>query len=286
MKSRIPAPHRALATALGVILAAGLGTASAQQMMAQTPMAPMADMKMVERAKILTEPGVFGTVATFKLSAAWGMMKPAERKAAAMEVKRVLEAHKDKVLIDTYLSRGLEASSDFFLRLHAYDLVNIQNFLVDFRATALGRASEEVHSVVGITKPLNYITKGKSPELNAGLSSATYSDAPPRYVVVIPTKKSAEWWNMTPEQRLKEMETHTQPTLQFLVNVKRKLYHSTGIDDLDFITYFETNDLGAFNNLMISLVSVPENKYNVRLGDPTILGTIQTPDGLLQALAK
>ena len=53
---------------------------------------------------------------------------------------------------------------------------------------------------------------------------------------------------MTEAQRLKEIRAHTAPTLQYLVNVKRKLYHSTGLSDTDFITYFETNDLGAFNN--------------------------------------
>ncbi|KAF0164725.1 MAG: hypothetical protein FD157_1889 [Rhodocyclaceae bacterium] len=88
------------------------------------------------------------------------------------------------------------------------------------------------------------------------------------------------------DQRLREMEAHTAPTLAYLVNVKRKLYHSTGIDDTDFITYFETNDLGAFNNLMISLASVPENKYHVRWGSPTVLGTIHSPEEVMKALAE
>ncbi|TNC99269.1 MAG: hypothetical protein FD118_3840 [Rhodocyclaceae bacterium] len=39
------------------------------------------------------------------------------------------------------------------------------------------------------------------------------------------------------DQRLREMEAHTAPTLAYLVNVKRKLYHSTGIDDTDFIRW-------------------------------------------------
>ncbi|MDP1638194.1 MAG: chlorite dismutase family protein [Candidatus Nitrotoga sp.] len=127
---------------------------------------------------------------------------------------------------------------------------------------------------------------GKSPDLNVGLSSATYIGDAPRYVIVFPVKKSAEWWNLSFEQRLKEMETHTLPTLAYLVNVKRKLYHATGLDDIDFITYFETNDLIAFNNLLISLASVPENKYHVRWGNPTTLGTILSPENVVKALAE
>jgi chlorite dismutase len=107
----------------------------------------------------------------------------------------------------------------------------------------------------------------------------------PRYAFMIPVKKNAEWWNLTDEQRLKEMETHTLPTLSNLVNVKRKLYHSTGLDDTDFITYFETADLGAFNNLMLALAKVPENKHHVRWGSPTVMGTIQTFENVVKMLS-
>ncbi|MPM77892.1 Chlorite dismutase [bioreactor metagenome] len=91
---------------------------------------------------------------------------------------------------------------------------------------------------------------------------------------------------MSPEERLKEMEVHTTPTLAYLVNVKRKLYHSTGLDDTDFITYFETDDLTAFNNLMLSLAQVKENKFHVRWGSPTTLGTIHSPEDVIKALAE
>src|SRR5438105_15824354 len=94
-----------------------------------------------------------------------------------------------------------------------------------------------------------------------------------------------DWWNLTEAQRLKEMESHTMPTLAYLVNVRRKLYHSTGIADTDFIAYFETNDIGAFNNLLVSLAQVPENKYHVRWGSPTILGTIQTMENVVTVLS-
>ena len=155
-----------------------------------------------------------------------------------------------------------------------------------FRSTQIGRSADVSETLVGLTKALNYITKDGSPGLNAGLSSASYTGPAPRYTLVIPVKKSAEWWNIPVDQRLHELEAHTAPTLAYLVNVKRKLYHSTGIDDTDFITYFETNDLAAFNNLMISLASVPENKYHVRWGSPTVLGTIHSPEDVIKALAE
>lgn len=140
---------------------------TAQTMSPQTPMMqPPAQGKMIERAKILSEPHVFGAVTVFKMRPEWNRLTANERRDAATEARGVIEKHKDNVLVDTYLSRGLKASSDFFLRIHAYDLVKTQMFLRDFRATTLGRNTDEVEALIGFTKPLNYITKDKSPELN------------------------------------------------------------------------------------------------------------------------
>lgn len=258
-----------------------VGSSQAQQanMDAKPPMA------MPDMTKILTAPGVFGNFSTYKVRPDYYKLSMAERKGAAAEVVAVVEKYKDKVKAEAYLTRGFEAQSDFFLRIHSYDMAATQAFLVDFRATRFGMNAEVTENLVGMTKALNHITKDKSPNLNAGLTGATYSDATPRYAFVIPVKKNADWWNLTDEQRLKEMETHTLPTLANLVNVKRKLYHSTGLDDTDFITYFETADLGAFNNLMLALAKVPENKYHVRWGSPTVLGTIQSFDSVVNTLS-
>ena len=258
-----------------------VGSSQAQQanMDAKPPMA------MPDMTKILTAPGVFGNFSTYKVRPDYYKLSMAERKGAAAEVVAVVEKYKDKVKAEAYLTRGFEAQSDFFLRIHSYDMAATQAFLVDFRATRFGMNAEVTENLVGMTKALNYITKDKSPNLNAGLTGATYSDATPRYAFVIPVKKNADWWNLTDEQRLKEMETHTLPTLANLVNVKRKLYHLIGLDDTDFITYFETADLGAFNNLMLALAKVPENKYHVRWGSPTVLGTIQSFDSVVNTLS-
>ncbi len=90
---------------------------------------------------------------------------------------------------------------------------------------------------------------------------------------------------MSHEERLAQMEVHTAPTLEFLVNVKRKLYHSTGLDDVDFITYFETADLNAFNNLAVSLMQVPENLYHEQWGEPTVLSTIHPIEDVVEILS-
>lgn len=261
------------------LLAAG-GAQAQQAAMEMKPAMAMPDM-----TKILTAPGVFGNFSTYKVRPDYYKMSMAERKGAAAEVVAVVDKYKDTVKAEAYLTRGFESQSDFFLRVHSYDMAATQAFLLDFRATRFGMYADVTENLVGMTKALNYITKDKSPSLNAGLTGATYTDAAPRYAFIIPVKKNADWWNLSDAQRLKEMETHTLPTLANLVNVKRKLYHSTGLDDTDFITYFETADLGAFNSLMLALAKVPENKYHVRWGSPTVMGTIQSFETVVNKLS-
>lgn len=235
----------------------------------------------VERAKILTDPGVFGVFAAFKLRPEWSRLTAVQQQAAQAAVHKVVDTHK-RVLVDAYLTRGLSERADYFLRLHAYDLAEAQACVVAFMETTLGRNSELVETFVGVTKPTNYLQKDQA--LQAAMKSASYEGRPPRYVIVIPTQKNAEWWNLPPDKRLQELKTHIQPTVPFLTSVNRKLYHSSGLDDLDFITYFETNNLSGFNDLVIALLSIPENKYNRRLGDPTLLGSIGSVDDLLKGL--
>ncbi len=271
----------AVALSMSLLLAGGNALAQKAGMEKKMEMAAS-----VDRAKIMKSAGVFGNFSTYKVRPDYYKLSAAERKGAAAEVVAVVNKHKGTVIVDASLTRGFKAQSDYLLRVHSYDMAATQAFLIDFRATRFGKHSDVTENLVGITKGLNYITKDKSGDLNKGLSGATYSGEAPRYSLVVPIKKDAAWWNMTEAQRLKEMENHTVPTLAYLVNVKRKLYHSTGLDDVDFITYFETADLGAFNNLMLSLAQVPENLHHVRWGNPVVLGTIHTVEDVVKALSK
>ncbi|MDE3036470.1 MAG: chlorite dismutase family protein, partial [Nitrospirota bacterium] len=72
----------------------------------------------------------------------------------------------------------------------------------------------------------------------------------------------------------------------YLKTVKRKLYHASGLDDLDFITYFETAKLDDFNNLIIALERVQENRHNKQFGHPTLLGTIRPIEEILDILTR
>ncbi|MEO7860603.1 MAG: chlorite dismutase family protein [Nitrospirales bacterium] len=135
----------------------------------------------------------------------------------------------------------------------------------------------------GITKALNYVPKFPE-DLKTELRTPPPLGSP--YVVVVPVRKDADWWVMPPDARTALMKEHAVVTLLYLKTVKRKLYHSSGLDDLDFITYFETAKLDDFNNLVTALLQVKENHHNQRFGDPLLLGTIRPLDEILEILSR
>ena len=229
-------------------------------------------------------PHVYGTFVLFEVDEEWAEMKVQEKQKGVQEAKAVIDAYKDRVAVDAYWTLGLTNASHFLLRLHSPELSQNQNFLTKLMASGLGRKLRITFTISGVTKGLNYAPQ--FPKLLEQLKAAKYEGEPPTYAIMIPTRKDAAWWNLPKEERVAMMKVHTVPTLPYLTTVKRKLYHATGLADADFITFFQTNTLVDFNNLLIALQMVRENKHNVRLGSPTILGTIRGMDEFLTLLAR
>ncbi|MDT3778108.1 chlorite dismutase family protein [Nitrospira sp. MA-1] len=159
-----------------------------------------------------------------------------------------------------------------------------QQLLTQLRSTGLGRHLDLEYTISGVTKELNYAPD--FPDLLQQLKGAKYEGDPSTYAIMIPIRKNAEWWNLSKEDRVALMKEHTIPTVAYLKSVKRKLYHSTGISDVDFLTIFETNNLVDFNDLVIALRMVREDIFNVQLGEPTIIGTLKSWNDIVDLLVK
>jgi chlorite dismutase len=245
---------------------------------------PGAAEAAADREKLLSEPGVYGTFAVFKVDEDWWKLDKAARASAAAEVKAMFQKHGDNVTTDTYLLRGLVEKADFFVRVHSTEMQNNQNFLVDLMGTTLGKHLVNMYTFNGITKKANYVP-GFPDDLKAALKTPP-DPGPKPYVIVVPVRKDAEWWITGQDGRNAMMKEHTEATVAYLKTVKRKLYHVSGLDDLDFITYFETAKLDDFNNLIIALERVKENRHNRQFGSPTLLGTIRPLDEILDILAR
>jgi chlorite dismutase len=183
-----------------------------------------------------------------------------------------------------YLLRGLTERADFFVRVHSTELLHNQNFLVELMGTGLGKHLANTATFNGLTKKANYVP-GFFDDLKTALKTPP-DPGPKPYAIVVPIRKDADWWQASQDERTAMMKEHTEASIAYLKTVKRKLYHASGLDDLDFITYFETAKLDDFNNLIIALERVKENRHNRQFGHPTLLGTIRPLDKILDILTR
>ena len=235
-----------------------------------------------DRDKLLTEPGVYGTFVAFRIDDEWGKLEQATRIAHLTAFKGVVEQHREKLAIDTYLLRGLSEHADVLFRIHGTELKDSQQFLVDLLASPLGRYLKSVVVLNGLAKKANYVP-GFPENLKNDLKAPSESGP---YAIVIPIRKDAEWWALPQDKRAAMMQEHTEAALPYHKTVKRKLYHATGLDDFDFITYFETAKLEDFQSLILSLQKVKEARHNRRFGNPTLVGTSRSLEQLIEVLAQ
>jgi chlorite dismutase len=245
-------------------------------------MAPV--VEAADRDRLLSEPGVYGTFAAFSLDADWEKQDQAMRIAQLTLLKGVVEQHREKVAIDLYLLRGLSDHADVLFRIHATELSETQQFLLDLQGSPFGKHLTTVATMHGLTKKANYVM-GMPDNLKAELKISSEPGLKP-YAIVIPIRKSADWWGLDQDKRAAMMQEHTEASAPYIKTVKRKLYHSSGLDDLDFITYFETSKLEDFHSLILALEKVKEFRYNRRFGHPTLIGTVKSLDEIIEILAQ
>jgi len=238
---------------------------------------------VADREKLLSEPGVYGTFAAFSLEEDWNKEEQSARIASLTAMKGVVEQHRQQIAIDLYLLRGLSDHADMLFRIHSTELRDTQKFLVDLQSR-MGKHLKAEGVMHGLTKKANYVP-GFPDEMKADLKAAS-EPGPKPYVIVIPIRKNTDWWALDQDKRAAMMKEHTEASLPYHKTVKRKLYHSTGLDDVDFITYFETSKLEDFHSLILSLEKVKEFQYTRRFGHPTLLGTAKSLDEIIEILAQ
>jgi chlorite dismutase len=77
--------------------------------------------------------------------------------------------------------------------------------------------------------------------------------------VLIPIKKSGEWWNMSQDERrsiFEEDSHHTAIGLEYLPSIARRLHHCRDLgEEFDFLTWFEfaPEHSAAFDELLVRL---------------------------------
>src|SRR5438067_9125074 len=112
----------------------------------------------------------------------------------AAEVAALFEKFADRVTVRAaYASTGFRPDADLMFWWLANSADDVQELLVEFRRTEVGRSLELTHSFLGVTRPAEF-----NPDHLPGFLKG---DHPKRYITVYPFVRTEEWYLMPAEDR-------------------------------------------------------------------------------------
>jgi len=210
----------------------------------------------------------FVHVLTLRVDPAWRRIAAAERDDDVAAFTAAAERAVHQVTMYAYSMIGLRADAQLlFWRLGA-TLENLEETASLLLRSGLGRWCAPAHAMVGLMRPSTY-TKRPTDQEQAMLAGERS-----RYLVVYPFVKSTEWYLTPHEERQRVMAEHIRVGREYPM-VRQCLVYSFGLDDQEFIVAYETDDLPAFQDLVMALRETESRRATVR--DTPILTGIHRP---------
>lgn len=203
----------------------------------------MADFRFVQYLTLRTDP-------------AWRRLPDGERRTGREQFAQELERD-PQIRSYAYSTLGLKSDSDLFLWRMSESPEPLQESLSCLLLTGLGRYMEITHSFVGLIRPSTYVRRQEKQE------QAIYELDRQRYLVVYPFSKTIEWYLMSKEARQGMMNEHIRIGHEYPM-VRQLLVYSTGLDDQEFVVSYETEELEAFQRLVIALRDTEARRYTLR----------------------
>lgn len=190
----------------------------------------------------------------FKIDPKWRWMNEQTKTESGKEFVAIV-SNASNVQCRSYSTLGIREDADFLLWMMSDDLESTQELVSKLYMTVLGKYMTPSYNYLSATRPSSY-----SP---SAIPAFMKGETPLRYVIVYPFIKSREWYLLPFEERKKMMEEHITVGRKF-PQVKLNTTYSFGLDDQDFMLAFETDDLGAFQDLIMQLRETQVSKYIVK----------------------
>jgi chlorite dismutase len=201
------------------------------------------------------------------LDPAWRRLQPAERCQTADELIAAVRVESE-VKTHCYSMVGLQPGADLLLWSIGPSLESLEEISARVLRTGMGRWMSAKESFLGVIQASQYVKKPTPQE------QSLFSGERSRYLIVYPFTKSAEWYLLDREERQQVMNGHMRVGHGF-PEVRQLLANSFGLDDMDFLVAYETDDLSKFSELVRALRGTESRRSTVR--DTPILTGIHRP---------
>ncbi|TMF51317.1 MAG: chlorite dismutase family protein [Chloroflexi bacterium] len=201
------------------------------------------------------------------LDPAWRRQTRDERCRSAEEFCAALSA-RSEVTTFTYSMIGLKAGVDMMLWSLAPSVEALEEKIAVALRTGMGTWMAPRQTFLGIIRPSQYVKRPTPQE------QSLFSGERSKYLVVYPFTKSADWYLLSQEERQTVMNEHMKIGHRYQ-QVRQLLAYSFGVDDMDFLVAYETDDLAAFGDLVRELRGTESRRSTVR--DTPIMTGIHRP---------
>ena len=201
------------------------------------------------------------------LDPAWRRQTRDERCRSAEEFCAALAA-KSEVTTFTYSMIGLKTGVDLMLWSLAPSVEALEERVAMALRTGMGTWTAARHSFLGMIKPSQYVKRPTPQE------QSLFSGERSKYLIVYPFTKSTDWYLLGQQERQTVMNEHMKVGHRYR-QVRQLLAYSFGVDDMDFLVAYETDDLAVFGELVRELRGTESRRSTVR--DTPILTGIHRP---------
>jgi chlorite dismutase len=184
---------------------------------------------------------------------AWRRLPTEQRAADKREFAAACEDFAADHLLQTFSLIGTRGDCDLMLVAEAENLDRIHEFHVVLAQSGLAKWCSIPHSFLGMRKTSEYSDEQRVvPRPFRG-----------RYLFVYPFVKTRAWYGLPSEERRRIMREHISVGREY-PNVDNHTTYCFGLDDQEFVVAFDTDDVGAFLDLVQRLRTTEASSYTLR----------------------
>jgi peroxiredoxin len=194
-------------------------------------------------------------------------LSEADQDVAAKEASELLEEWNERVKTrGVYSTVGFTAEADLMLWWVASSPDDVQELLVAWRRTRLGRCLEVRNTFLGLVRPAEF-AKDHLPAFVQG-------KPPKKYACVYPFVRTPEWYLLEPSERGALLREHGEAGREF-PDVLANTTSAFGLGDYEWILAFEANGLERIVELIRRLRAAEARLYT-KLEVPFVTGIRKT----------
>ena len=164
------------------------------------------------------------------------------------------------VAVSSYSLVGTRGDADFLLWMVSPDLEGINGLSAALNRTELGAFLSVPYSYLGMTRRSPYVAEHRHEGQDGGGGGLRMAGR--KYLFMYPFTKTHEWYQLPLAERQALMNEHFVIGHRY-PNVKISTAYSFGLDDQEFVLGFETDDPGAFLDLVMELRESKARPYTL-----------------------